>query len=215
MTSSDKLPKGTLVLFFSFIALLAAIFLIQQPKQSDIPKDLIAVLRPHSVPLKDFTLVDHNEQGFKNINLKDKWSFVFFGYTHCPDICPTTLVTLKHIYKELKKHPQAAVNMQVIFVSVDPERDNAKDLGKYVKYFNTDFIALTGTTKTINDFSKQFSAAYFKEKPTSPGEYLVSHASSIFLVNPKTSVVASFSPPHDTETITAQYLKIHGMFNDL
>ena len=212
MPISDKSPKGTFVLLISFIVLLAVIFLIQQPKQSNIPKDLIAVLRPHVVPLKDFTLVDHNEQDFKNINLKNKWSFVFFGYTHCPDICPTTLVTLKHIYNLLKKHPLAAANMQVIFVSVDPERDNAKDLGKYVKYFNKDFIALTGTTEAIKNFTQQFSAAYFKEKPTSPGEYLVSHASSIFLVNPKIGVVASFSPPHDTETIAAQYLKIHAMF---
>ena len=215
MSISDKSPKGTFVLFISFIVLLAVIFLTQQPRQSNIPKDLIAVLRPHAVPLKDFTLVDHNEHDFKSINLKDKWSFVFFGYTNCPDICPTTLVTLKNIYKELKRNPQATSKIQVIFVSVDPERDNAKDLGKYVKYFNKEFIALTGTAKTINDFAKQFSAAYFKEKPTSPGEYLVSHASSIFLVDPKTSVIASFSPPHDTATITAQYLKIHGMFNDL
>lgn len=212
MSTSNKLPKGTLVLFISFALLLFAVFLLQQPKQSNIPKDLIAVMRPHMMPLKTFTLIDHNEQDFKNINLKNKWSFVFFGYTHCPDICPTTLVTLKHIYKTLKKHPQASANMQVIFVSVDPERDKAKDLGSYVKYFNKEFIALTGSTKTINDFSKQFSAAYFKEKPTAPGEYLVSHASSIFLVNPETGIVASFSPPHDSETIVEQYLKIHGMF---
>lgn len=210
MATSNKLPKGTIVLFISFLLLLSLVLLLQQPKQPDIPKDLMAVLRPYVIPLKDFTLVDHNEQDFKNINLKDKWSFVFFGYTHCPDICPTTLVSLKHIYKALKKYPQAE-NMQVIFVSVDPERDNAKVLGKYVKYFNKNFIALTGSTKNINQFAKQFSAAYFKDKPTAPGEYLVSHASSIFLVNPKTNIVASFSPPHSPATITSQYLKIQSM----
>lgn len=210
MATSNKLPKGTIVLFISFLLLLSLVFLLQQPKQPDIPKDLMAVLRPYVIPLKDFTLVDHNEQDFKNSNLKDKWSFVFFGYTHCPDICPTTLVSLKHIYKALKKYPQAE-NMQVIFVSVDPERDNAKVLGKYVKYFNKDFIALTGSIENINQFAKQFSAAHFKEKPTAPGEYLVSHASSIFLVNPKMNIVASFSPPHSPATITSQYLKIQSM----
>lgn len=212
MPTSNKLPKGTIVLFISFLLLLSLVFLLQQPKQPDTPKDLVAVLRPYVIPLKDFTLVDHNERNFKNINLKNKWSFVFFGYTHCPDICPTTLVSLKHIYKALEKHPEVAANTQVIFVSVDPERDNAKDLGKYVKYFNKDFIALTGSIENINYFAKQFSAAYFKEKPTAPGEYLVSHASSIFLVNPKTNIVASFSPPHSAATITAQYLKIQGMY---
>lgn len=215
MPISNKLPKGIFILFLSFLILLSVVFFIQQPKQNNIPKDLIAVLRQHVIPLKTFTLTDNNEQDFKNINLENKWSFVFFGYTHCPDICPTTLVSLKHIYKALKKYPQAAKNMQVIFVSVDPVRDNAKDLDKYVKYFNKDFIALTGTEKSINHFTKQFSAAYFKEKPTASGEYLISHASSIFLVDPKTNVIASFSPPHDTATITTQYLKIHAMFNDL
>lgn len=212
MPTSNKFPKGTLVLFISFVLLISVVFFTQQTNKPSIPKDLIAVLRPHVVPLKNVNLIDHNEQVFKNINFKNKWSFIFFGYTHCPDICPTTLVTLKHIYTALKKHPQAAENIQVIFVSVDPERDNTKDLGKYVKYFNKDFIALTGTTKTIHDFAKQFSAAYFKEKETAPGEYLVGHTSSIFLVNPNTSVVASFSPPHDNATIAAQYLKIHAMF---
>lgn len=212
MPASNKLPKGTLVLFISFIALLSAVFLMQQQTQPNIPKDLIAVLRPYAAPLKDFTLIDHNEQAFKNINLKNKWSFVFFGYTHCPDICPTTLVSLKHIYKAIKAHTPEATNTQVIFVSVDPARDKAKDIGKYVKYFNKDFIALTGTIKNIDGFVKQFSAAYFIEKPTAPGEYLVSHASSIFLVDPKTNVIASFSPPHDTATITSQYLKIKNMF---
>lgn len=211
MSNSNNLPKGTFVLFILFLLLLAIVFFIQKPSKPDIPKDLIAVLRPTVIPLRDFSLLDHNEQDFKNSNLKDKWSFVFFGYTHCPDICPTTLVTLKHIYKVLKQQ-QAAKNVQVIFVSVDPERDNAKDLAKYVKYFNKDFIALTAAPKNINSFAKQFSAAYFKEKSTAAGEYLVSHASSIFLVDPKTNVMASFSPPHDTATITSQFLRIKSIF---
>lgn len=212
MSISNKLPKGSLFLFISFVLLLAIVILLQQPNKQEIPKELIAVLRPHTISLKKFSLIDHNKQTFNNSELTNKWSFVFFGYTHCPDICPTTLLTLKHIYKTLKTYPQAASDMQVIFVSVDPQRDNVKELGEYVKYFNEDFIALTGTSKTINHFAKQFSAAYFKEKETSPGEYLVSHASSIFLVDPKTHVVASFSPPHDSATIAVQYLKIHAMF---
>jgi len=170
------------------------------------------VLRPHTTLLKTFTLTDHNEQAFTKNNLKNKWSFVFFGYTHCPDICPTTLFTLKQINKSLKKHPQATSNIQVIFVSIDPKRDNPKNLKKYVTYFNKDFIAVTGSADNINSFAKQFSAAYIKEETNTSGEYLMSHASSIFLVDPKMRLVASFSPPHDSATIKSQYLKIHNMF---
>ena len=122
-----------------------------------------------------------------------------------------TLVTLKHINKLLDKHPQAKSNFQVVFVSVDPERDTAKGLASYISFFNKDFIAVTGTTEKIKSFAKQFSAAYIKEASETPGDYLMSHTSSIFLVNPKQQLVASFSPPHSVETITEQYVKIHGM----
>lgn len=212
MINLKKAPIGTIVLFFSFILLLAVIFLIQQPTQKNIPKDLIAVLRPHTTLLKPFNLIDHNEQDFTKNNLKNKWSFVFFGYTNCPDICPTTLFTLKQINEALKNDLQAASNIQFIFVSIDPERDKSNDLKKYVTYFNKDFIAVTGTADNINSFAKQFSAAYIKEKTNIAGEYLMSHASSIFLVDPKTRLVASFSPPHNSSIIKSQYLKIHNMF---
>lgn len=212
MSSKKESPKGTIVLFVSFLSLLIITFIIQSPDKRDIPKDLIAVMRPHVSTLQPFTLIDHNEKAFTINNLKDKWSFVFFGYTHCPDICPTTLFTLKQVNNALKKHPQSASALQTIFVSIDPGRDKAKGLSEYIKYFNKDFIAATGTVDNLTAFSKQFSAAYIKEESDSSGNYLMSHTSSIFLVNPDMQIVASFSPPHDADTITTQYLKIHGMF---
>lgn len=211
MTSNKEFPKGTILLFASFIFLLVFVFIIQSPAKKTVPKDLIAVLRPIATPLKSFSLIDNKEQAFTNMNLNNKWSFVFFGYTHCPDICPTTLVTLKHINKALTKHPHAKSNFQVIFVSVDPERDTPKSLASYVSFFNKDFIAVTGHADKLKAFAKQFSAAYIKEASDTPGNYLMSHTSSIFLVNPKAELVASFSPPLSVDTITAQYLKIHSM----
>ena len=211
MNAKKTFPKGTLVLFASFVLLFIIIFLTQTPGKKTIPKDLIAVMRPHVMPLKPFKLIRHNEQAFSNKNLKGKWSFVFFGYTHCPDICPTTLVTLKQIKKALKKYPQAESDFQVVFVSIDPERDTAKGLADYISYFNKEFIAVTGLADNLASFSKQFSAAYIKEVSNTPGDYLMSHTSSIFLVNPKLEITASFSPPHSVATITEQYLKIHDM----
>lgn len=211
MSSKKELPKGTIILLASFLFLLIFVFIIQSPTKKSVPKDLIAVMRPIAIPLKPFSLIDKNEQAFTTENLKGKWSFIFFGYTHCPDICPTTLVTLKHISKALEKHPQAKSDFQVIFVSVDPERDTPKGLASYVSFFNKDFNAVTGTSEDLMAFAKQFSAAYIKETPNTKGDYLMSHTSSIFLVNPKQELVASFSPPLSSETITEQYVKIHNL----
>ena len=172
----------------------------------------MAVLRPHAIPLQPFTLIDKDKQLFTTQQLKGKWNFVFFGYTYCPDICPTTLSTLKQINNTLKKQNIDTSDMQVIFVSIDPERDKPEMLAKYVAYFNKDFIAVTGSADDLLQFSRQFAAAYIKEKSNTSGDYLISHTSSIFLVDPNIRIIASFSPPHNAETISDQYLKIHDMF---
>ena len=212
MITKKEFPKGTIILFLSLIVLLTIIYLSQPPNKKTVPEDLIAVLRPHAIPLQPFTLIDQNNQAFTEEHLKGKWSFIFFGYTYCPDVCPTTLSTLKQINNALKKKSQNVSDMQVIFVSVDPERDKPGVLGEYTAYFSEEFIPVTGSADDLLSFSRQFSAAYIKETTDSRGDYLISHTSSIFLVDPKMRIVASFSPPHDTETITSQYLKIHDMF---
>ena len=212
MTSKKDFPKGTIILFVSLLVLIGIFFVSQSQNKNTIPPELIAVLRPHAVPLQPFTLIDHNEQAFTQADLKGKWSFLFFGYTHCPDVCPTTLHLLKQINTELKKNSQTVSDMQVVFISVDPERDTPEILKKYTAYFNKDFISVTAPADKLIKFSKQFAAAYIKEKSETPGEYLISHTSSIFLVDPQMRIVASFSPPHYAATITSQYKKIHDLY---
>lgn len=207
-----EFPKGTVILFLSFIVLVAIAYISSSPKKNKIPQELMAVLRPHAIPLQPFTLIDKDKQLFTTQQLKGKWNFVFFGYTYCPDICPTTLSTLKQINNMLKKKNIDTSEMQVIFVSIDPDRDKPEMLAKYVEYFNKDFIAVTGDAKNLQNFSRQFAVAYIKEKADKTGDYLISHTSSIFLVDPKMRIVASFAPPHNAETITSQYLKIHDIF---
>lgn len=212
MPTEKQFPKGTIILFLSFITLLVIVYMGFQPEKKPIPQELIAVLRPYEKPLQPFTLTDKTGQAFSLEKLKEKWSFLFFGYTYCPDVCPTTLTTLKHINNMLIKRPDIAFDTQVIFVSVDPERDSPKTLGEYTAYFSEEFIPVTGTADDLLSFSRQFSAAYIKETVDPRGDYLISHTSSIFLVNPKTRIVASFSPPHTPQIITSQYLKIYDMY---
>ena len=214
MASNTPVNKGFLLFLAVLVFSLTFVFIARGPEKQKIPQELMAVMRPVATTLKPFTLDGKNNSKFSNQDLKDKWSFVFFGYTHCPDICPTTLVTLKQINQLLQKHSGASPaksDFQVVFVSVDPKRDTPEGLAEYVSFFNKDFIGITGNSDKIKSFAQQFAAAYILEPPEKDGNYLVSHTSSIFLVSPEQKLLAAFSPPLVAETITEQYLKIHAM----
>ena len=170
----------------SIIFILTFLFITRGPVKQNIPQDLVAVMRPIATTIKPFTLTGKEKSQFTNQDLEGKWSFVFFGYTHCPDICPTTLVTLKQINQLLQKHPGAKVaksDFQVVFVSVDPKRDTPEGLAEYVSFFNKDFIGVTGNSEQIKSFAQQFAAAYILEpadkdvmerKPRDPKEKTIS-----------------------------------------
>jgi len=204
------------VIFLSVIVIVAfAGYWITSPKRVVVPDQLQGILSPVEKMLSDFNLIDQYEKPFTLERLKNKWSFVFFGYTHCPDICPTSMQDLKVVIKQLKeKYPDLHKNTQVVFVSVDPKRDTAKLLGEYVSYFNKDFIALTGVKKQIDNFTFQVGAGYFIEPPTNEaGDYPVAHTGSFFLVGPKGDVHAQFPQPHDTDKIVSQYNMIRKLSN--
>jgi len=95
---------------------------------------------------------------------------------------------------------------------VDPQRDTLDVLEAYLKYFNEAFQGVTGAQQDIDSLTRQFGAAYMKELETIPGQYLVSHTSSIFLVDPYGQLLAAFSPPHDANTIVEQFRQIRSLF---
>ena len=211
MSEKPPVPYGTIVLFLFWGLLIGALALWMLPNKT-IPPELQGVLRPEPKPLRTFELSDQYRQAFNLERLKDKWSFVFFGYTYCPDICPTTLSTLTGVVKQLQADPQGLSNIQVVFISVDPQRDTPDVLEAYLKYFNEAFQGVTGAQQDIDSLTRQFGAAYMKELETTPGQYLVSHTSSIFLVDPYGQLLAAFSPPHDANTIVEQFRQIRSLF---
>ncbi|MFQ5643036.1 MAG: SCO family protein [Thiogranum sp.] len=190
---------------------MAAVFFWMQPGKT-VPPELLGVLRPEPRPLHNFELTDQYRQPFDLERLKNKWSLVFFGYTYCPDICPTTLSTLTGVVKRLQGDPQGLSNIQVVFVSVDPRRDTPDVLESYLKYFNDAFLGVTGTQQEIDGLTRQFGAGYMVEPETASGEYLVNHTSSIFLVDPHGQLLAAFSSPHDPDTIVEQFRQIRSLF---
>lgn len=212
MSETKPRPYGTLLLFLLWVLVIAAAFFLMLPEKTVVPKELQGVLRPAPQPLQAFELTDQQQQPFTLERLQGKWSFVFFGYTYCPDICPTTLSTLTGLVWKLRNDPQNLADIQVIFVSVDPQRDTPDVLASYLEYFDESFQGVTGAQQDIDSLTRQFGAGYMNEPETTPGQYLVSHTSSIFLVDPQGRLLASFSPPHNADTIADQFRQIRSLF---
>jgi len=204
--------KIILILLLVSITVLALLFINRPTSQKGVPAELLGVMRPETRELTAFTLIDQNDQEFKLDRFAGSWNFVFFGYTYCPDICPTTLSTLTSVFSQLEKSGEPAQNLNAFFISVDPQRDNPEKLAGYMTYFNKTFMGVTGKKQQIDDFARQFGAGYIIEPERGPGNYLISHTSSIFLVDPKARIMAHFSPPHDPETIAKQFEQIRALY---
>jgi len=211
MTKKKIFPIGTVLLFGLFLIVMLATYILVRPSAP--PPELAGVLRPEFRLLHPFKLTDHNNAVFNQDRFKGKWTFVFFGYTSCPDICPATLYVLNSVQGLLEDETgEVPADMQVVFISVDPERDTTEKLAAYITHFNSKFIGATSAKTEIDKLTRQFGAGYILEPETAPGQYLVAHTSAIFLVDPFGRLVASFSQPHYASTITSQYQKIQKYF---
>jgi protein SCO1/2 len=200
----SNFPIGSLLLFGLFVLVMLATWLLVKPPPA--PRELEGILRSQFRPIAPFRLTDHHRQRFDEKNLRGKWSLIFFGYLSCPDVCPMTLHELNLFWHLLQDDSGAKPqNLQVLFVSVDPERDSQEFLADYINQFNRDFIAATAAKAQIDNLVKQFGAGYIIEAETAPGQYQVAHSSAIFLVDPLGRSVATFSQPHYAATLLAQY----------
>lgn len=142
----------------------------------------------------DFTLEDKNGKDVSLSEFKGKMVLLNFGYTSCPDICPTTMGNLRSVYTKMEDRQD---EIQVVFISVDPERDNLNKLGDYVSYFHKDFIGLTGSEEQLKEVSNIFNIFYFKEGVNSKKDYLMSHPTSIYLIDREGKLILKY--PHNTK----------------
>jgi len=157
--------------------------------------------------IENFELTDHNGKAFTQESFKGNWSFVFFGYTNCPDVCPNTLSMMNLMAINLEKNQPDKQTPRFIMVSVDPERDTVKQLAGYIPYFNNAFIGLTGTSsQQIDAITKQFGIPYFvNKKSPNDTEYAVEHSGALLLMNPQGNLHALFSAPHDTARLISEF----------
>ena len=149
-----------------------------------------------------FTLVGTDGKPFPSARLTGKPAAIFFGFTHCPDVCPTTMARLTKLRRELG---QGNDTFSIVFISVDPERDTPAELGTYMQLFDTPVIGLTGTADQIEQVKKQYGI-YSRKVEQPGGSYSVDHTATVILTDRKGQFVATLSP-EEGEAVALEKLK--------
>lgn len=175
----------------AIVALACGFLIFNQISQPKMP--VHALFYKQAREIKPFTFTDHKGESFTNQQLSGKWSWVFFGYTSCPDVCPTTLQEINFVYDELTA---IADNTQVLLVTVDPNRDSSEKLAQYINYFNDAFIALRAEHGYLFPFARNLGLMYAIADDTAQENYLVDHSASLVLINPQGKIAAIFKPEH-------------------
>ena len=140
----------------------------------------------------DFEMLDHTGKPFTQENLKKKFSLVFFGFTFCPDICPTSLLLMQQVKGALP--PKFVKNLQVVFVTIDPDRDTPEVLKEYLASIMPSAIGLTGTEKQVKQMADAYRVYYAKNKKTKNQDfYLMDHSGFIYLMGPDGKYLKHFS----------------------
>jgi protein SCO1/2 len=151
--------------------------------------------RPRSVA--DFALSDIYGRAFTRADLAGAPTLVFFGFTHCPDVCPTTLLKLARVQKEV-----ADARLRVLFVSIDPQRDTPQAVGLYVHAFDPAFAGLTGEPAAIAAVAQQFGVAVSRVDLPG-GDYTMDHSAVVFLLDDGARIAAIFTPPFEVAAMAA------------
>jgi protein SCO1/2 len=159
-------------------------------------------LLPRPKALADFDLVDTQGAAASPASLRTHPTLVFFGFTHCPDVCPTTLALLASVQKQV-----ALPGLKVALISVDPERDTPQQLGKYISSFGGDLIGLTGAPPEIVKASKSFGVA--AERVDLPGgDYTMDHSATVFALDAEARIVAVFTPPFNAGALSRDVVRL-------
>jgi protein SCO1/2 len=158
-----------------------------------------AVLYPQSRAIAEFHLTQANGQPLDLASWRGHWNVVYFGYTSCPDVCPTTLAVFKQVWKDLGVLEE---KLRFVFVSVDPQRDTPEQLGKYVAFFNPDFIAATGSDEELTKLTRTLGLMYSRTTDAN-GVVQVDHSGSAVIVDPQGRLVGMFRPPFAAAAIAA------------
>ena len=199
----------TVFLCVSFIAIVVGMFVFSVTRTPVLSeqelRELGVFILPRPREIAEIDLMAQDGSPFTVEDLKGKWSYIFFGFTNCPDICPTAMAVLGQAERQLQTaDPEAAAGFQGILVTVDPERDDLETLGEYAQAFSPRFLGVGGERDAIAGFATQVNVA-FARMPGEAGGYQVDHTANIVIVNPRGHYHGFAKMPHQADTIVASF----------
>jgi protein SCO1/2 len=187
----------------------------QDPAQLELQRALKYVLLPEPARLKPFTLTDQDNKPFGLDELKGHWTFMYFGYTSCPDVCPMTTDELNIVATKLAAESAYNQDTQFVFVSVDPHRDTPEQMKKFTGYFDFKLSGLVAPVKQLIQLTDQLGVFHrrliVQDRETKQQEYAVEHSADIYLIDAQARPVAKFTGPHYGKEIKQLYVKIRQM----
>jgi protein SCO1/2 len=201
-TNFRLIAMAMLVGLVSAVAGISLWNVMQGPPQ---PSNATMLTLPEPRVIADFALIDDDGEPFSLDNLRGQWSLIFFGFTHCPDVCPSTLNHLKLVHENLDQMNGDSPGHQILFVSVDPDRDTPEKLQQYVNYFHPDFIGVTGPQEQLAALTKQLGIAYrVQQHEQGSTQYNVDHSVSVLLTDPQARLRGVFPAPHDAARMASE-----------
>lgn len=182
----------------------AVVFMRAQPAPPVLER---ATLFEAARPLPAIALQDQSERAFDLARMRGHWTLLFFGFTNCPDVCPTTLATLAETRRQLADLPPEEIP-EVVLVTVDPARDTPAILARYVAHFDPSFTGITGSPEAIGAFTRDLGVAVMIGAPAADGSYTVDHSAAVFLIDPDAAYAGLFGGPHEAGAIARDYRRI-------
>lgn len=182
-------------------------------ESSDIPKELRGTVLSEPVVLDRVTLAA--KDGAVELPGQEDhrgWTLLTLGFTHCPDVCPFVLGNLAEVERRLKMALPAGASPRVVFLSVDPERDQPSHLADYVSYFSPDFLGVTGPRDQLDRFIAQLGAFYRHDPKDADGAYTVAHSAEVYLLDPRGRLFARFTPPIDPDRMVRDFTRIRTFY---
>ncbi len=211
-----KSVSGTVLLCLALVAVVLGVFVysvVRTPLLSEAElRDRGVIILPRPRELAEFELTDTHGEAFTVEDLRGGWSFVLFGFTNCPDVCPTSMSVLAQAERQLQQtSPDSAGEFNGILVTVDPQRDDIATLGAYVGAFSARFVGVAGAVDETVAFARQLNVG-FARVPSTDGEYAVDHGSQIVIVNPNGHYHGFIKMPHRVDTITQAFQFLRANF---
>jgi protein SCO1 len=194
------------------VAALAGVYVARMLGQPVVPSLESGTSLPQARVLPEFNLVDTQGAAASPAALRGHPTLVFFGFTHCPDVCPTTLALLASVQKQAIQQDAGMAGLKVALISVDPERDTPQQLGSYIASFRGDFIGLTGSASEIVKATRGFGVAAARVD-LGGGNYTMDHSAAVFVLDSQARIVAVFTPPLSAAALTRDLARLSPVLN--